>query len=143
MKKLIILALATITLYSCSSDSTNTSGFEIKGTLSNSKGEAIYLEKLAQTGATLLDSATIDEKGEFLMNHSSPVLGFYRLRINASNFCMLVLDSAQKVTVTGDARDLGNTFKTEGSPDTKLFAEYNALAQGQKVRTEKEECNFS
>jgi peroxiredoxin len=142
MKKLIILALATITLYSCSTDSANSSGFEIKGNLSNSKGEAIYLEKLAQSGATVLDSATIDEKGEFLMNHSSPTLGFYRLRINASNFCMLVLDSAQKITVTGDARDLGNTFKTEGSPDTKLFAEYNALAQGQKIRTDSLENVF-
>ena len=76
------------------------------------------------------------------MNHASPSIGFYRLRINASNFCMMVLDSAQKVTVTGDARDLGNTFKTEGSPDTKLFSEYNTLAQGQKMRTDSLENIF-
>lgn len=142
MKKIIILALATIALYSCSTNSGNTSGFELKGNLSNSKGEAIYLEKLSQTGVTAIDSATIDEKGEFLMNHASPSIGFYRLRINASNFCMMVLDSAQKVTVTGDARDLGNTFKTEGSPDTKLFSEYNTLAQGQKMRTDSLENIF-
>jgi peroxiredoxin len=54
----------------------------------------------------------------------------------------LVLDSAQKVTITGDARDLGNTFKSEGSPDTKLFAVYNALAQGQKMRTDSLENVF-
>lgn len=142
MKKFTILALASITLYSCSPDSGNTTGFEIKGNLSNSKGEAIYLEKLAQTGVTPIDSATIDEKGEFVMNHASPSIGFYRLRINTSNFCMLVLDSAQKVMITGDARDLGNTFKSEGSPDTKLFAEYNALAQGQKMRTDSLENIF-
>lgn len=142
MKKIIILALATIALYSCSTNSGNTSGFELKGNLSNSKGEAIYLEKLSQTGVTAIDSATIDEKGEFMMNHASPSIGFYRLRINASNFCMMVLDSAQKVTVTGDARDLGNTFKTEGSPDTKLFSEYNILAQGQKMRTDSLENIF-
>lgn len=142
MKKFTILALASITLYSCSPDSGNTTGFEIKGNLSNSKGEDIYLEKLAQTGVTPIDSATIDEKGEFVMNHASPSIGFYRLRINTSNFCMLVLDSAQKVMITGDARDLGNTFKSEGSPDTKLFAEYNALAQGQKMRTDSLENIF-
>lgn len=142
MKKFIIIALSAITLYSCSDSTTNTSGFEIKGNLSNSKGEAIYLEKLQQSGVTTIDSTTIDEKGDFMMNHASPSIGFYRLRINASNFCMLVLDSAQKVTVTGDARDLGTTFKTEGSPDTKLFAEYNALAQIQKMRSDSLENIF-
>ena len=124
MKKITIIVLAAITLYSCStSNSGNSSGFEIKGSLSNSKGESIYLEKLAQSGITSVDSTIIDEKGEFLMNHFSPSIGFYRLRINASNFAMLVLDSAQKITITADARDLGNTFKVEGSPDTKLFLE--------------------
>ena len=76
------------------------------------------------------------------MNHFSPSVGFYRLRISASNFAMLVLDSAQKITITADARDLGNTFKAEGSPDTKLFLEYNILAQGQKVRTDSLENIF-
>jgi peroxiredoxin len=143
MKKIILIALAAITIYSCStSNSGNTSGFEIKGSLSNSKGESIYLEKLAQSGVTSVDSTIIDEKGEFLMNHFSPSVGFYRLRISASNFAMLVLDSAQKITITADARDLGNTFKAEGSPDTKLFLEYNALAQGQKVRTDSLENIF-
>jgi peroxiredoxin len=143
MKKLSLLAFAAITLYSCSSsDSGNSSGFEIKGILSNSKGEAIYLEKLSQQGVAAVDSATINEKGEFLMNHYSPSVGFYRLRISNANFAMLVLDSAQKVTVTADARDLGNTFNVDGSPDTKLFLEYNKLAQGQKVRTDSLENIF-
>ena len=143
MKKISLIALAAITVYSCStSNSGNTSGFEIKGSLSNSKGESIYLEKLAQSGVTAMDSAIIDEKGEFVMNHYSPSMGFYRLRITDSNFAMLVLDSAQKITITADARDLGNTFKAEGSPDTKLFLEYNTLAQGQKVRTDSLENIF-
>ena len=143
MKKISLIALAAITVYSCStSNSGNTSGFEIKGSLSNSKGESIYLEKLAQSGVTKMDSAIIDEKGEFVMNHYSPSMGFYRLRITDSNFAMLVLDSAQKITITADARDLGNTFKAEGSPDTKLFLEYNTLAQGQKVRTDSLENIF-
>jgi peroxiredoxin len=143
MKKLSLLAVTAIALYSCSpSDQGNSSGFEIKGNLSNSKGEAIYLEKLSQQGVTSVDSGVINEKGEFLMNHFSPSVGFYRLRISNSNFAMLVLDSAQKITVTADARDLGNTFNVEGSPDTKLFLEYNKLAQGQKVRTDSLENVF-
>ena len=49
MKKITFIALAAIAIYSCnSSHSGNTSGFEIKGNLLNSKGESIYLEKLSQ-----------------------------------------------------------------------------------------------
>ncbi len=143
MKKLSLLALVLTALYSCTnSGSKNSSGFEIKGTLSNSKGEIIYLEKLAQQGVSKVDSTTINEKGEFLMHSFSPSIGFYRLRITDANFAMMVLDSAQKVSITGDARDLGNTFKVEGSPDTKLFLEYNALAQNQKRRTDSLENIF-
>lgn len=143
MKKIILLALTAITFYSCSdSNSGNSSGFEIKGNLSNSKGESIYLEKLSQQGVVAVDSASIDEKGEFTLNHYSPSLGFYRLRIAESNFAMMVLDSAQKITVSADARNLGSTFKVEGSPDTKLFLEYSSLAQGHKMRTDSLENVF-
>ena len=142
MKKIILIALASITLYSCDKSGSKNSEFEIKGTLSNSKGEAIYLEKLSQQGVTAVDSSVINEKGEFLMNHYSPSIGFYRLRISNSNFAMMVLDSTQKVSIKADARDLGNTFQSEGSPDTKLFLEYNKLAQGQKVRTDSLENIF-
>lgn len=143
MKKIILLALTAITFYSCSdSNSGNSSGFEIKGNLSNSKGESIYLEKLSQQGVVAVDSTSIDEKGEFTLNHYSPSLGFYRLRIAESNFAMMVLDSAQKITVSGDARNLGSTFKVEGSPDTKLFLEYSSLAQGHKMRTDSLENVF-
>ena len=136
MKKIIIAAIALTWLYACDNSNKNASSFEITGNLTNTKGESIYLEKLGQQGANVIDSAIIGEKGDFKMNHYSPSVGFYRLRISASNFAMLVLDSAQKVMITGDARDLGNTYKAEGSPDTKLYLEYNTLAQGQKHRTD-------
>ncbi|MES2132797.1 MAG: DUF4369 domain-containing protein, partial [Bacteroidota bacterium] len=114
MKHLFFALSVTAAFYSCTNSSHNSSGFELKGNLQNSKGESIYLEKLSQTGTAIVDSGLIGEKGDFLLNSYSPSVGFYRLRINNANFAMLVLDSAQKVSITGDARDLGNTFKAEG-----------------------------
>lgn len=143
MKYLFFAAASLAFLYSCTnSGSENASGFEISGTLSNTKGEMLVLEKLSPKGTIAVDSALINEKGEFLINHFSPSIGFYRLRISNSNFAVMVLDSGQKVSVTGDARDLGNTFKSEGSPDTKLFMEYNLMAQNQKRRTDSLENIF-
>lgn len=141
MKPLFYALAVSAVLYSCT-DSKNPSGFELKGNLQNSKGESVYLEKLSQKGTEIVDSASINDQGDFLLNNYSPSVGFYRLRINNANFAMLVLDSAQKVTVKGDARDLGNTFSAEGSPDTKLFLEYNVMAQNQKRRTDSLENIF-
>ncbi len=141
MKPLFYALAVSAVLYSCT-DSKNASGFELKGNLQNSKGESVYLEKLSQSGTVVVDSAAIDDKGDFLLNNYSPSVGFYRLRINNANFAMLVLDSAQKVVIKGDARDLGNTFSAEGSPDTKLFLEYNVMGQQQKRRTDSLENIF-
>ncbi len=141
MKPLFYALAVSAALYSCT-DSKNSSGFELKGNLQNSKGESVYLEKLSQSGTVVVDSAAIDDKGDFLLNNYSPSVGFYRLRINNANFAMLVLDSAQKVVIKGDARDLGNTFSAEGSPDTKLFLEYNVMGQQQKRRTDSLENIF-
>lgn len=143
MKNLFAIAVCSAALFSCtSSGNKNNTGFEIKGQLSNSKGETIYLEKLTQTGVEAVDSSNINEEGSFVMNSYSPKVGFYRLKISDSNFAMLVLDSAEKVTISGDARDLGNTFKADGSSGTQLFIEYNNLAQGQKRRTDSLENIF-
>lgn len=143
MKKIYLIALATITFYSCTnSSSKNTTGFEIKGSLTNAKTETIYLEKLTQTGPEAVDSTTINEQGEFLLNSYSPTVGFYRIKITNSNFAMLVLDSAEKVVIKGDARDLGNTYSAEGSTGTQLFLEYNRLSQAQKRRTDSLENIF-
>lgn len=143
MKNFLVIAVCSAALFSCnSSGNKNNTGFEIKGQLTNTKGETIYLEKLTQTGVEAVDSSNISEEGSFLMNSYSPKVGFYRLKISDSNFAMLVLDSAEKITISGDARDLGNTFKAEGSAGTKLFIEYNNLAQAQKRRTDSLENIF-
>lgn len=143
MKKIFLSLCGLALLFSCSNSNTsNTSGSEISGTLQNSKGETIYLEKLGETGPMRVDSVILDEKGEFKLDKFPVTVGFYRLKINEANFAMLVLDSGQKVIVKGDARDLGNTYTTEGSSDTKLYAEYSVLAQSQKRRTDSLETVF-
>ncbi len=103
--------------------------FELKGTLSDSKGETIYLEKLISPDPIIVDSTTLNDKGEFEFENFTPSIGFYRIKITQSNFAMMVLDSTDKVKVTGSAKDLGNTYKVEGSPETKLFLEFNEIAK--------------
>lgn len=143
MKNLIYFTLASIIVWSCGqNNSNNPNGFELKGNLVNSKEQPIYLERLTSTEIKIVDSAMINSKGEFLMNNVSPQLGFYRLRIDNASFAILVLDSSDKVTLTGDFRDLTNTYNVEGSPETKIYLQYSGLAKNQKRRTDSLENVF-
>lgn len=125
MYKLIIAVALITVLTGCTEE--KKSNFELKGTLSDSKGEMIFLEKLTNPQPVLVDSVVLDETGNFEFKNYTPKIGFYRIKTSPQNFAMLVLDSADKVNVTGSVKDLGNTYKATGSPETQLFIEYNEL----------------
>lgn len=120
----LFVTLPLALLAACAGN-TASSGFELKGKLSNSHNEKIYLEQLSAEGINPVDTAQIDDKGEFTLNAPVKETGFYRLRITDKNFATLVLNPDEHVTVEGDAQDLGNTYTVEGSPDSKLFWEVN------------------
>jgi peroxiredoxin len=122
-----------LVLVACSSEKNNR-GFELKGKISNAKEQTIWLEKLNSQKPVVVDSAVTDAEGNFEFVNYQPHIGFYRVKVNQQNFAMLVLDSADKVTLTGDYNDLGNTYKTEGSSETSLFIHYNELAKQRDKR---------
>ncbi len=130
----IITAITVVAILAGCSEPKKNGNFELKGTFSNTNGETIYLEKLINPQPVIVDSAVIDEKGNFQFTNYMPRIGFYRIKSSQQNFAMLVLDSNDKVTVTGNFKDLGNTYKAEGSPETNLFIEYNVLTNKKNIR---------
>ncbi len=129
-----ISAIAAIAILSGCGETGRTGSFELKGTLSNSNGETIYLEKLVNPQPVVVDSTVIDEKGNFEFKTYTPHIGFYRIKLNQQNFAMLVLDSTDKVKVTANLKDLARTYKVEGSPETALFVEYNEITNQKNIR---------
>ena len=64
--KHISIALPIILLVACSSTTTQSStGFELKGKLTNSNGETAYLELMAPDGLKAIDTIILNDKGEF------------------------------------------------------------------------------
>lgn len=102
------------------------STFELSGKLSGGgAGMPIYLDRLTSKEDAHIDSTKIGSDGTFTFHTKGITKGFYKLRLTRSDFAILILDSAEKVHVEGDAQFLGNTYTTTGSPDTKLFCELN------------------
>lgn len=121
-------------IFSSCSEKVNTSKFSLSGNLTNSKGETLYFEKLGTSKAIIIDSVILDENGHFEFNNYVPKIGFYRIKTNQQNFAMLVLDSADHVTISGNLKDLGNTYKVQGSEETKLFIDYNEIAKNKDLK---------
>ena len=130
----ILISLSVILLLSFCDGNKKNSSFQLKGTLSDSKAETLYLEKLGSAKQVIIDSVILDENGNFEFTNYTPKIGFYRIKTNDKNFAMLVLDSADKVTINGSVKDLGNTFKVEGSPETTIFIEYNNLSKSRDIK---------
>lgn len=125
--------IVTAFLLSCG-ESRKSGNFELKGNFINAKGEMIFLEKLGSQQPVTVDSAQIDEKGDFEFKNYVPKIGFYRVKVNQQNFAMLVLDSADKVKLTGNINDLGNSYKVEGSTETQLFIDYNEISKKRDLK---------
>lgn len=132
MYRSIICVAGMLVLASCGTGKKG--GFELKGKFTNTKGETLYLEKLSGQQPVVVDSAVIDENGAFEFGNYTPGIGFYRVKANMQSFAMLVLDSSDKVNLSGDINDLGNTYKAEGSPETALFIEYNTISKARDLR---------
>ena len=130
----ILISLSVILLLSFCDGNKKNSSFQLKGTLSDSKAETLYLEKLGTSKQVIIDSVILDENGNFEFTNYTPKIGFYRIKTDDKNFAMLVLDSADKVTINGSVKDLGNTFKVEGSPETTIFIEYNNLSKSRDIK---------
>lgn len=137
MKKTICILTISALFTACGNKENKNTSFQLSGTFTNApSGEMIYFEELAPGMKITLDSATIDDKGNFSFKHANPSAGFYRVKVNEQNFAMLVLDSTQKITLTGDFKNLGNSYKTDGSEDTKMFLEFNTLGREVQLRTD-------
>ncbi|MBC7862907.1 MAG: AhpC/TSA family protein [Bacteroidia bacterium] len=116
---------------------------DLSGSFTNSSQETVILSFLPITGEQILDSAKLDENGNFKFeNLHVPGIGFYTLKINRGNFCPLILNENQKVKITGDAKNLGYTYSTEGSKETEVFQQISELSMAHKTRVDSLGADF-
>jgi thiol-disulfide isomerase/thioredoxin len=120
------LAAGLLFFSSCNNAGKKSSAFELTGNLSQAgEGIKVYLDRLLPDTVQHLDSTTIGKDGSFSFHTSGIYKGFYTLRITEQNYVTLILDSAENVKVTGNAQNLGYTYTVDGSPDSKLFWQFN------------------
>jgi thiol-disulfide isomerase/thioredoxin len=123
--KNILIALPLILLAACSSKNPDQT-FELKGKFSNTHGESLYLEHMSANGINIVDTISLNAKGEFILKTDKITeKGFYRLVISNNNYTTFIFDKGEKVSVTGDISNLMNTYNVKGSEESILLREIN------------------
>ncbi len=121
MRKIILILAVAIGVSACNS---NKNEFEIKGTLKNTNGELLLLKLMGVNDLITVDSAVIDENGDFQFSGKIEEPNFYMIEKDQQNYVTLILNPGEKVTLTGDANNLLKDYDVKGSKDSKLLMEY-------------------
>lgn len=121
MKTRIIIFSLIITLFSCSKPG----AFEIKGTITNSIDNEIYLDRLEVNGTTPFDSTKIDKRGNFLIKGVITQPTFFLLRLNQQKFLTLLLDSNEHISFSADFINFSSDYMLTGSPGSSKVRDIN------------------
>ncbi len=120
MKKLIILLLPILILYSCKDSSQN--GFTVSGTISDAAGKQLVINKFSSTETIHLDTILLDTTGMFKFNISASTPELYGLQLdNEPAQILIIADSLDNITVISDGSDFRTSYSIEGSQHCVLL----------------------
>lgn len=130
MKKTLItgIVMAAIALAGCGGEQKRTGGNTIvSGKLENSSGDTLYLINVSQRDFMVVDSVITGTDGSFEFRPTLEYKGFYNIEVgkSAEQFATIILEPKDSVSFSGDAKNLGYTWKAHGSKDTEYFLQFN------------------
>jgi len=95
----------------------------IKGNLSLLKNQEIKLEGFNGTKTYLINTTTIDEKGDFELNYSKADFGIgYLMSVDKKAFFVIL--SGENVEIIGEALNYTETIKVTKGVENQLFEKY-------------------
>ena len=103
--------------------------FCLSGQISQADGATLYLEHVALTHTSTMDSCILDEDGTF--HFSLPAReypDFYRLRVGSKSL-ILAIDSTEHITISTTLDSLSLTQSILGSPASLSMAELRATSR--------------
>ena len=124
-KSFIYILLAAFLLVGCQRQAK----FCLSGQISQADGATLYLEHVALTHTSTMDSCILDEDGTF--HFSLPAReypDFYRLRVGSKSL-ILAVDSTEHITISTTLDSLSLTNSILGSPASLSMAELRATSR--------------
>jgi len=120
----------------CGGNKADENSFVIKGKLTNTKKDSIYLEKLTIKEMAGIDSAVVSEEGEFHFKVKPKEIGFYILKLKKNNFLTLLINKGETVEIIADAKQLQKTYIVSGSKGSEQIKELNDHLQANYTKVD-------
>ena len=118
MKKYIVMAVAALTVASCSEKK-----FHVEGNIADAKDQVLYFENVGISDITVLDSVKLDDDGAFAFSGECPEAPeFYRLRIS-DQIVNVAIDSTETVTIKAHYPQMASQYEVSGSEDCQKIKE--------------------
>ncbi|MEJ5265038.1 MAG: TlpA disulfide reductase family protein [Bacteroidales bacterium] len=117
--KYLIGIFAIVLLISCNDEKQ----FKISGKFDNASGELLTLKELTIADVITVDSAKVSNNGKFTLKGKNNKIAFYNLYVNNANPITLVIKPGDRIHLTGDIRNLANTYQVEGSEESQWVKE--------------------
>ena len=109
--------------------SCNKNKFHIEGEITDAADSVLYFEHMSLDGPVVLDSVTLDAKGEFSFSGEGVTAPeFYRLRI-ANGIINVSIDSTETVTVKASYPTMSTQYEVKGSDNCTKIKELALLQQ--------------
>jgi len=118
--KTVIIILTVVFLFSCQSGKEN---FKVSGNLSGEKGTMVYLKEMTTRDLIPVDSAILDETGSFTLKGYTDMIRFYAFHVSSDESIILLIRPGDRITLTGEAENLPDTYQVEGSDDSRNVRE--------------------
>ncbi|HEU4716781.1 MAG TPA: TlpA disulfide reductase family protein [Bacteroidia bacterium] len=128
MKRIVFSGLtATLLIFSFACKQRPKGNALITGQFTNCRNDTIYLVDVSKSNFEVIDSVITGDDGSFELHPLFLYKGFYNLTVGkgSSQFATVILDAGDTISITGDAKNLGYTWKTKGSGDCTRFEELN------------------
>ncbi len=118
-----IVALALLGLTNACQNASAAAGYEISGQLKNAPaGTTLHLSELTSSQFVERGTATTDAQGKFTFKSAQPATtAVYQLKVDEPNQVLLVLDDKTHLTLSGDAKNLMETYAVKGSKDSEVI----------------------
>lgn len=117
------IVLLAVIISACGNQTQQKEG--ISGTLQNAAGKTISLNHINNNSAEPVGSTLVDESGNFAFEEKAGKFDFYTLVLDDQQIVLLT-DSTEGISISGDANDLLSTYDVDGSEHSEILRNYYA-----------------
>ncbi len=97
--------------------------YTISGKIEGGAGKTVYLNLLLTSSQKTIDSAKMDQAGEFNLKGKVSNPTFFLLKLSEGNFATLLLDSTEHATITGSYKHFASDYTVGGSDNSSKVRE--------------------